>query len=123
MLKRLNIRNDNILLTIVDSLATFIIIMLSWIFFRANTVEHAFSYLSEIFSMSSLTMPEILPKFTLLLIAVFSVIEWMGRGHEYAIAKLGTNWPIPAKWSIYYGIIFLIYFFGGSEQQFIYFQF
>ncbi len=123
LLKRLNIRNDNIMLTIVDFLVTFIIIMLSWIFFKADNLGHALSYFSGIFSLSIFTIPVIIPKVTLLLIAGFSIVEWMGRGQEYAIAKLGSNWPFLVRWAIYYGIILLIFYFGGSEQQFIYFQF
>jgi len=123
LLKRLNISNDNILLTIADSLVTFIIIMFSWIFFKADNVGHALIYISGIFSRSVFSVPEILPTVTLLIIAGFSIVEWMGRGQEYAIAKLGANWPILVRWAMYYGIILVIFYFGGSGQQFIYFQF
>ena len=121
-LKRLNIRNDNILFIIVDSLATFLIIMFSWIFFRADNVGHAFSYISEIFSMSSFTVPEIRPK-AIFLIVLFFVIEWLGREQKYAIAGMGSKWPKPVRWAIYYSLILTIFWFSGKEQQFIYFQF
>jgi len=123
ILKRLNIRNDNIVLTIVDSVATFTIIMLSWIFFRADNGGYAFGYLSGIFSMSSFSIPEIRPRTTILLIVLFSIIEWLGRDHEYAIAKIGIKWPRLIRWGIYYSIIIAIFYFAGSELQFIYFQF
>jgi alginate O-acetyltransferase complex protein AlgI len=123
ILKRLNIRNESIALTIFDTLATFTIIMFTWIFFRADNVGHAFSYLSGIFSMSSFTLPEIRSRTTILLVVLFFVMEWLGRDQEYAIAKIGIKWPRLIRWGIYYSIIIAIFYFAGSEQQFIYFQF
>lgn len=127
LLKRLNIRNDNILLIIGDSLATFIIIMFSWIFFRADDVGHALTYISGIFSFSILTIPHFAGKrsalATVFFIAGFLIIEWLGRDQEYAIARLGLKWYRPVRWAMYYGIILAIFYFAGKEQQFIYFQF
>lgn len=123
LLKRLKIHSDNSLLTISDTLITFILIMCSWIFFRANSIEHAVEYISRIFSKSSFTMPEIVPKFTILSIAVFFIVEWIGRNQEYAIKILVTKWPIYVRWSFYYSIIFAVLWFSGKEQQFIYFRF
>ena len=51
------------------------------------------------------------------------MVEWIGREHQFAIADLGTRWYKPIKWAMYYAIILAIYFYAGSEQQFIYFQF
>ena len=59
----------------------------------------------------------------LLLTALFFIIEWFGREQQYAIAHLGSNWYKPARWAMYYAIIFAIFYFTGKEQQFIYFQF
>ncbi len=122
ILKRLNVRHNNILLTFVDSLITLMIIMFSWIFFRSSSIEQAFNYISGIFSMSSFTMPEVTPK-AIFLIQLFFVIEWFGREKEYAIAGMFSQWPKPVKWIIYYGIILTILWYSGEEQQFIYFKF
>jgi len=127
LLKRFNVLNDNILLTIVDSLATFIIIMLSWIFFRADNVEHALSYISGIFSFSAFNVPYSsgisTDLITILLIILFFIIEWIGRKQEYAIAGMFSKWPRPLRWGMYYSIILTIVWFLGEQQQFIYFQF
>ncbi len=122
LLKRLNIRNDNYFLATADSLATLIIVLFSWIFFRANNVEEAFSYISGIFSMSSLSMPEIKPH-AIFLIQLFFVIEWFGRDQEYAIANIGSKWPKPLRWILYYSLILTIFWFSGKDQQFLYFKF
>ncbi|MCK9423293.1 MAG: MBOAT family protein [Bacteroidales bacterium] len=122
LLKRLNLNNNNVILIFIETIATFIIIMFSWTFFRADNIGHALSYISGIFSMSSFTIPVINPITTFLIVAFF-VIEYLGRDQEYAIARLWMNWYKPIRWAMYYTIIFIIIYFMGEEQQFIYFQF
>ena len=104
-------------------LLTFGLTVFAWIFFRAENIGHAFSYISEIFSSSLFTIPEIRPRNLILLIMFFVFIEWLGREGQYAIAKLGMNWKRPLRYAMYYAIIIAIFWFGGKEQQFIYFQF
>jgi hypothetical protein len=50
-------------------------------------------------------------------------IEWLGRENPYALAKLGLKWHVVLRFSVYYLIIFSLYWYSGKEQQFIYFQF
>jgi alginate O-acetyltransferase complex protein AlgI len=121
VLKRLNIRNDNYLLTFADTLATFILIMFSWIFFRADSFEHALTYLSGIFSASFFTVPHFRVT-TMALITLFFIVEWVGRKHQYAVEWL-AKWYTPARWVMYFTITLAIFYYSGKEQQFIYFQF
>lgn len=124
LLKRLNIRNNNIILVIVDSLATFIIIMFSWIFFRANNVGHAFSYISQIFSKSSFTKPEIRPSILFLNIIILFTFEWLGRKQEHAFAVLDQKLAIFWRWSLYLFLLFDIGMYMYTEESpFLYFQF
>jgi D-alanyl-lipoteichoic acid acyltransferase DltB (MBOAT superfamily) len=123
LLKKIHISSHNNMLIFIDSILTFIIIMFSWIFFKVSDLEHAISYISTIFSASSFSKPEIIPKISLPLIALFIIFEWLGRKHEYAIAKIGNNWPKPIRWVFYYCIFFMIFVLAGKEQQFIYFSF
>jgi D-alanyl-lipoteichoic acid acyltransferase DltB (MBOAT superfamily) len=102
---------------------TFALTVLAWVFFRAENIGHAFRYLSEIFSGSLFTIPELIPKTELVLIGLFISLEWLGRENEFAIADLGTKWKRPLRYTMYYAIIIAIFLFGGKEQQFIYFQF
>lgn len=106
---------------------TFGLTSFAWIFFRANNVDHAVQYISNIFSKSLITIPYFpgignsppIIKLTIL----FLLVEWFGRERHYAIEQLGATWYRPFRWSIYYCIIWAILYFTGSEQQFIYFQF
>ena len=60
---------------------------------------------------------------TVILVIVFVIIEWLGREQQYAIQYLGTKWKRPLRYAIYYALIIGIFWFGGKDQQFIYFQF
>ncbi len=102
---------------------TFSLALLAWIFFRAENIGHALTFIGDIFSSSLFAVPELLPKTTLVLLAFFIAIEWLGREGEYALANIVVRWKKPARWALYYFLILIIFTFSGSEQEFIYFQF
>ncbi|MCR9251489.1 MAG: MBOAT family protein [bacterium] len=102
---------------------TFGMTVFAWILFRAENFQHAISYISEIFSSSLFTIPEVRPRNLIILLLLFVLIEWIGREGQYAISNLGLNWWFPVRCVMYYAIIIAIFWFGGKEQQFIYFQF
>lgn len=104
-------------------ITTFALAVFAWIFFRAENITHAFSYVSGIFSKSLFSVPTIIPRFLTLLLIIFVIIEWLGREQQYAIAKLGMRWKSPFRYAMYYAIIIAIFWFAGEDQQFIYFQF
>lgn len=106
---------------------TFSMVVFAWIFFRANNLDHAFSYIAEIMSPSLFTIPEFKEVKSVLMIMmmvlIFLAMEWNGREGEYAIAKLGLKWKRSFRYALYYSLIIAILWFGGKEQEFIYFQF
>jgi alginate O-acetyltransferase complex protein AlgI len=107
---------------------TFLMVLFAWIFFRANTLGQAFSYIGRIFSKSTLTFPDIDTNRsqllnTIILIIVFIIIEWSGRENEYAISTLGKLRKRSYRLAFYSILILTIFLFMGKEQQFIYFQF
>ncbi len=107
-------------------LLTFVLTLFAWIFFRAENIAHAFQYISDIFSHPHTFF--VIQKFAqyktiLILSLVFLLFEWFGREQEYALAKINTRVKAPLQYVIYYLIIVAIFWFGGQEQQFIYFQF
>lgn len=101
-------------------LLTFTLTVFAWIFFRAENVGQAWSILSEIFSPSLFTMPEVHAATTILLVVAFMVIEWVGREGEYAIEGVGTT---AFRYPAYYALIAAILYYSSNQQQFIYFQF
>ena len=106
---------------------TFSLTVLAWVFFRAENITHALSYLSTIFSKSLFTVPLFLNLkhglTTTILIFIFVLIEWFGRNEQFAIEKLGLTWKSPIRYAIYHFIILAIFLFMSKQQQFIYFQF
>ena len=109
----------------LNMLLTFGLTIFAWIFFRAENIGHAMDIVSEIFSISIITPPEITPKsFIIILIILFLLIEWIGREGEFALAKLGTSRSKLLRWTFYTIIIFLIGMYMQTEETpFIYFQF
>lgn len=108
-------------------ISTFSFVMLAWVFFRADNVSHAISYLNEIFSSSLFTVPKFSYRKealkTILLIILFVLIEWFGRSDEYAIEKIINNWTRFKRWVFYYALIIIIISYTVRQEEFIYFQF
>jgi len=108
-------------------LITFVLTVFAWIFFRAETIGHAFGYISGILSSSLFELPEFLGMrkalTTIVLTGIFVLIEWAGREQQFAIQNLGLKWKRSLRYALYYAIVITIYWFGGQQQQFVYFQF
>lgn len=113
---------------ITAMLITFILTLVAWVFFRAENIGHAISYLSGIFSSGLFAIPDFpgLGKafISILLIVLFMIIEWFGREDQYAIEKIFTGKSVLLRYGFYYAVVFIILYYGNfNENQFIYFQF
>ncbi len=107
---------------------TFLLTMLAWIFFRAESVSQAFQIIGEIFSTSIFNQIHFMglsrALLVLFLIAFFMIIEWIGREYHFALESLTKVNNVAVRWSFYIIIIFLIgIFMPTKETPFIYFQF
>lgn len=130
--KHLNIVAENKIFPSIKEIisigATFGLTVFAWIFFRAENINHAFQILKSIFSKSILNLPEFTANkhevlTTTIFISLFLIIEWFGRNNNFGIEKTGIRWKKIYRLSFYYLLILAIILFGGSEQNFIYFQF
>ena len=108
---------------VIQMVTTFMLTVFSRIFFRAEDVHHAFAFIKGIFNESLFTFPQVWPVRVLLLIAAFMWVEWTGRRNGYAIALSLKNMPVPVRWTFYYVLVFAIFYYSNSGEQFIYFQF
>jgi len=122
VLKRLKIDNKNIWLAIPECLFTLLFIMITWVIFRAESVHESMEYLKGMFSISLFESPGDLPVKEIALALMFLIIEFIQRDklHALQFIKLKVIW---VRWSIYASLVIIILLFGGSAQQFIYFQF
>lgn len=110
---------------------TFFLTVIAWIFFRADSITHAFSILKVLFSKSFFQKPDFIgahDTFYLLIhitmIIVMIVIEWLHRDKQFGLQfnqkTLNSTFK---RWSIYTIIVVFILLFGGKQNNFIYFQF
>lgn len=109
-------------------LSTFSLTVFAWIFFRAENLSHAFSYVGEIFSPSLFTIPDFPRKsaalITLALIVFFVLAEWYGREGKYALSRIDLHFNRFSRWAVYMVIVFIIALYMVTEETpFIYFQF
>jgi alginate O-acetyltransferase complex protein AlgI len=117
--------------SLISMIFTFSLVVLSWIFFRSENVNQAFEIFSRIFSDSIFILPQgkdfvgtsTHPFVVAALIGLFLVIEWHQRHQQFGLQSFGLTWPRWWRYSFYYGLILLIFFSGGKQQAFIYFQF
>ena len=126
------VAEGKILPTIKESINiffTFGLTIFAWIFFRADNVTHALSFIKHLFINLYIEIPNIsgIGKWhifiTCILILIFTTIEWMGREGQYAIEKYSSKWSRLKKWGLYYLILLSIFIYSKNQQEFIYFQF
>ncbi|PNX45552.1 MAG: membrane-bound O-acyltransferase family protein [Thermoplasmata archaeon M8B2D] len=101
-------------------LTTFFFTLIAWVFFRAETIQHAFSYLTHMFSTSLFVFPED-QKRHITLIIILLIIEWFHRKKEHAFQI--DNYATFIRWPLYCILVLVILNYFGEEKTFIYFQF
>jgi len=104
-------------------LTTFCLTVIAWVFFRSDNLTLALSYIKEMLSFSFFSIPEVRPSKIFILLILFFLIEWFGREKEFAIANIEEKYSKSVVFIFFYFLVFILFWFGGEEQQFIYFQF
>lgn len=106
-------------------LITFTLVTLAWILFRASSISEAWIYLSNLFTSSIITKPQMDNRVYLFIVLalIFLLIEWFGRREEFAIQRIFFSQPAWLRYGLYYGLVMAVFLFARKEQQFIYFQF
>lgn len=106
---------------------TFGLTVIAWIFFRAENIQHAISFLSGMVDPSLFTIPNIDGKtnagYCIAGVLLLMIVEWKNRDFNFALEKIETNWNKPLRYAAYYALAILIFLSLGQEQEFIYFQF
>jgi alginate O-acetyltransferase complex protein AlgI len=103
---------------------TFLLTSFAWIFFRAESLHHATSYISQILDFHEFGQLQVFPYLLIFQISAFILIEWLGREKSYALEIVGKIRFNFLRLACYYVIVFSILSFGNFQvNQFIYFQF
>ena len=107
----------------LQMLLTFGMTVLAWICFRAESVGQAIQYIEGIFQTSLTTFPDVFPIHVLIGIVVVVLVEWIHREKQHGLQLDPNVTPRPLRWGIYMILSFLVAFFMGEPNPFIYFQF
>lgn len=113
---------------ILSIITTFFLTTFAWIFFRAESVSHAFNYIATIFSQSLFSIPVFPDRseslVTAILVIIFVIIEWFGREKLYALELNKYSIAKTSRWLIYICVLYCILAFGNFDKtEFIYFAF
>lgn len=108
-------------------ISTFLMTVIAWIFFRSANLEHAFQYLSRIFSKSLFGIPYYegigFAKGLFFLLVFFILLEWLGRKNKHVLEGI-NKLTFSLRWLLYALIcLFIGMFMYTREANFIYFQF
>jgi D-alanyl-lipoteichoic acid acyltransferase DltB (MBOAT superfamily) len=114
---------------VVQAVVTFHLILVSWVFFRAASLEDALTIFSRIAASAArlpslvavrLAAPEVLA--SLLLIVLLIAIELFDETRSMW-ERLAAR-PTPVRWAAYYALALALVVFGvWNLQQFVYMQF
>lgn len=108
---------------LISIITTFSLTTFAWIFFRSLNLKQALDYIYGIFSFQIGKTELKLRSDLIICIVFFFVIEWVGRREQFAIAKFGLERNKNFRLAFYFVLIVTLFWFGGKEQQFIYFDF
>lgn len=107
-------------------LLTFALVVIGWIFFRAETIADAIHY---IVALCSPEIWETLFEFWIYptnnagwFVIIMLIVEWLQRDKEHGldIRNIKYGW---LRIIIYYTLILVMFWFSGKSETFIYFQF
>ena len=108
---------------------TFFLVVIGWVFFRAESIGQAFEYFGGMANISLFSFALIIQKKFLIKILIFIFfmffIEWIGRKNQFGLEKIGLTWKPIFRYAFYYILIGLILWVSILNKQttFIYFQF
>ena len=104
--------------------STFLVVMLGWAFFRADTVGQSFMWVKEILFGFDFSIKPILRQgapHAVLWTSVMLLCEWVNRKCEFGFARYPVN--ASARYLVYWSIMLIIVLNLSPRQTFIYFQF
>lgn len=108
----------------------FLMVVIGWVFFRAESLPRAFSYIGEMFSFNmKLEMFEYAGNLNILAILIGLLIAFYGKNFKYNYDKSSNTLSIPNVGNLWMAInliLFLVsiaYLYASNTNPFIYFNF
>tara|TARA_Y100000589_G_C27174893_1_gene638294 strand:- start:686 stop:2095 length:1410 start_codon:yes stop_codon:yes gene_type:complete len=101
---------------------TFALVTLAWVFFRADSLDHAFQYLGGIFAFNLNAEPHHFVLIAIAFMGIMVIVDWLLRTNEIPEWWL-TQRMTPLRWAVYSIAVLLILKNLQNGSSFIYFQF
>lgn len=99
---------------------TFSMTLFAWIFFRVNSMSHAYGFIKQLFIGNWLKTPSIEEGLPYVLIVL--VVEWFQRDKQHALQI--DKIPVWGRWATYYAVLLSMFLYSKTGHvPFIYFQF
>ena len=112
---------------LIAMVVTFLLVNFGWILFRAPDFAQFSEFVGRLFSPSLFKLNGLTMKMatTLLWCVGLVLVEWMQRDREHVLQIDGYRLfaAKPVRLALYAAVTFLIFYFAGQVQTFIYFQF
>lgn len=115
---------------IFSLLSTFLLVCIAWIFFRAENLSAALSYLGQMLPSKGWSLSVAAQEtgwelhhlwITLVMILLMLITEWFNRGRAHGLSQLIKLRPV--RWFFYLFLCLMILEFFAGQKTFIYFQF
>lgn len=112
---------------IIQMSVTFLLVVLGWIIFRADSIHQAFGYMHGLAHFETLKAVYLIfsnhdTRTTMVFVCVMVVLEWFMRKQEHGLS-ICTNKPWYVRYVVYVAIMVVVVMYCGKNQTFIYFQF
>jgi D-alanyl-lipoteichoic acid acyltransferase DltB (MBOAT superfamily) len=103
---------------------TFMLAVIGWVVFRADSISSVTIFFSEMFNTSLFSMPFLYvgTKKAAMFIVVMLSIEWFTRTKEHGL-QYGFKVPTWVKPLISFALVIILLEFSAASKSFIYFQF
>ncbi len=103
---------------------TFLLVVIGWIVFRAESLRQACKYIGLMFGRFTICMPAYGRK-TLVYIFILLCVEWLQRDKQFALQLEGKGifqFAI-VRYAVYLLLVFMLLLLSAPQAEFIYFQF
>lgn len=119
-----------------QTLVTFMLVCVTYIFFRANSIGDALFALSHClngivtpltgeagFAAQLLDVSEAWLLLTVMMLLLLLLFDWMNEKHD--MIQIVSSWPVAVRWTVYIGFMFMLLIMIPKVlgMPFIYFQF
>ena len=106
---------------------TFLLVVIGWIIFRAESVSQAWEYICGMMQFGTLrasyrffVQPDVVDKAVFIILML--IVEWVQRNKEFVLdLSVVKHWYL--RYMVYLVLFLVIFVFGGQAEDFIYFQF